>query len=81
MKALEIKEKILRRKALSTLEDKVLTILSEQGYIFKDVPSIASEGLADLTEDEDEDEEVVTDGEVDEGNLKCIECFFSCQYT
>jgi polyribonucleotide nucleotidyltransferase len=80
VKALEIKEKILRKKVLSALEDKVITILSEKGYISKDGPSIASEGLADLTEDEDEDEEVVTDGEVDEGNLKYIKRFYLSKY-
>ncbi|KAJ4758856.1 Polyribonucleotide nucleotidyltransferase [Rhynchospora pubera] len=69
VKALEIKDKILRRKALTVLEEKVLTILSEKRYISKDGSSIPNEGLADLTEDEDEDDEVVDDGEVDEGDI------------
>lgn len=70
MKALEIKEKMLRRKALLALEEKVLNVLSEEGYVSKDGPSNANEGLADLMEVEDEDEEEVSDGEVDEGNPK-----------
>ncbi|KAF0907895.1 hypothetical protein E2562_022289 [Oryza meyeriana var. granulata] len=68
VKALQIKEKILRRKALSALEGKVITILSEQGYVAKDEPSGASENLADIIEEEDEDE-VIVDGEVDEGDV------------
>ncbi|XP_078163193.1 putative polyribonucleotide nucleotidyltransferase 1, chloroplastic [Carex rostrata] len=69
VKALEIKEKMLRRKALLALEEKVLNILSEEGYVSKDGPSNANEGLADLMEVEDEDEEEVSDGEVDEGDV------------
>uniref|UniRef100_A0A0D9WVY2 polyribonucleotide nucleotidyltransferase n=1 Tax=Leersia perrieri TaxID=77586 RepID=A0A0D9WVY2_9ORYZ len=68
VKALQIKEKILRRKALSALEEKVITILSEQGYVAKDESSGASENLADVIEEEDEDE-VIEDGEVDEGEV------------
>uniref|UniRef100_A0A0E0LHJ9 polyribonucleotide nucleotidyltransferase n=1 Tax=Oryza punctata TaxID=4537 RepID=A0A0E0LHJ9_ORYPU len=68
VKALQIKEKILRRKALLALEEKVITILSEQGYVAKDEPSGASENLADVIEEEDEDE-VIVDGEVDEGDI------------
>ncbi|XP_020095675.1 probable polyribonucleotide nucleotidyltransferase 1, chloroplastic isoform X1 [Ananas comosus] len=69
VKALQIRSKIPRRKALSALEDKVLTILTEQGYVFKDESSGAAEGIADVYEDEDEDEVVVPDGEVDEGDV------------
>ncbi|WVZ62046.1 hypothetical protein U9M48_011835 [Paspalum notatum var. saurae] len=68
VKALQIKEKIPRRKALSALEDKVIAILSEQGYVSKDGSSGATENLADIVEDEDEDE-VIVDGEVDEGDV------------
>ncbi|KAJ1287887.1 hypothetical protein BS78_02G044900 [Paspalum vaginatum] len=68
VKALQIKEKIPRRKALSALEDKVIAILSEQGYVSKDGSSVATENLADIVEDEDEDE-VIVDGEVDEGDV------------
>uniref|UniRef100_A0A0D3GQS7 polyribonucleotide nucleotidyltransferase n=1 Tax=Oryza barthii TaxID=65489 RepID=A0A0D3GQS7_9ORYZ len=68
VKALQIKEKILRRKVLLALEEKVITILSEQGYVAKDEPSGASEILADVIEEEDEDE-VIVDGEVDEGDI------------
>ncbi|KAB8104451.1 hypothetical protein EE612_037365 [Oryza sativa] len=68
VKALQIKEKILRRKALSALEEKVITILSEQGYVAKDESSGVSENLADVIEEEDEDE-VIVDGEVDEGEV------------
>lgn len=68
MKALQIKEKIPRRKALSALEEKVITILSEQGYVAKEVSSGTTESLADIVEDEDEDE-VIVDGEVDEGDV------------
>ncbi|KAG0451386.1 hypothetical protein HPP92_026507 [Vanilla planifolia] len=73
VKALQIRRKIPRRKALSALEEKVICILTESGYVLKDrVPGIA-EGLIDncddKNEDEDEDEEVVLDGEVDEGDV------------
>ncbi|GJN24624.1 hypothetical protein PR202_gb12377 [Eleusine coracana subsp. coracana] len=68
VKALQIKEKNPRRKALSALEEKVITILSEQGYVAKDDSSGATESLADIVEDEDEDE-VIVDGEVDEGDV------------
>ncbi|XP_072951520.1 probable polyribonucleotide nucleotidyltransferase 1, chloroplastic [Typha angustifolia] len=69
VKALQIRNKIPRRKALSALEEKVLTILSEQGYVFKDEASGAVEVLTDDYEDEDEDEVEVIDGEVDEGDV------------
>lgn len=68
VKALQIKEKILRRKTLSALEEKVIMILSEQGYVSKDELSGAIENLADIVEEEDEDE-VIEDGEVDEGDV------------
>lgn len=69
IKALQIKSKMPRRKALSAIEDKVLTILTEDGYIFKGEASGDAEGIAVAYEDEDEDEEVVVDGEVDEGDV------------
>lgn len=68
VKALQIKEKIPRRKALSALEEKVIMILSEQGYVSKDEASGAIESLVDIVEEEDEDE-VIEDGEVDEGDV------------
>ncbi|KAF7015800.1 unnamed protein product [Triticum aestivum] len=68
VKALQIKEKIPRRKALSALEEKVIMILSEQGYVSKDELSGPIENLADIVEEEDEDE-VIEDGEVDEGDV------------
>ncbi|CAD6226632.1 unnamed protein product [Miscanthus lutarioriparius] len=68
LKALQIKGKIPRRKALSALEDKVISILSEQGYVSKDGSSGVTESLADIVEDEDEDE-IIVDGEVDEGDV------------
>ncbi|CAL5066912.1 unnamed protein product [Urochloa decumbens] len=68
LKALQIKEKIPRRKALSALEEKVVTILSEQGYVSKDSSSGVTESLDVIVEDEDEDE-VIVDGEVDEGDV------------
>lgn len=67
VKALQIKNKIPRRKTLSAIEDKVFTILTEKGYIFKgEVPGDA-EGVPVAYEDEDE--VVVVDGEVDEGDV------------
>ncbi|KDO66051.1 hypothetical protein CISIN_1g002487mg [Citrus sinensis] len=69
VKVLQIKNKIPRRKALSSLEEKVLTILSENGYVSKDETVGIVETIPDLLEDEDEDEEVVVDGEVDEGDV------------
>ncbi|KAL5539031.1 hypothetical protein UlMin_043691 [Ulmus minor] len=69
VQALQIKNKIPRRKALSLLEEKVLTILTEEGYVSTDPTCGVTETIADLVEDEDEDEEVVVDGEVDEGDV------------
>ncbi len=70
VKVLQIEKKIPRRKALSSLEEKVLSILTEIGYVSKDEAFGASETTADLLdEDEDEDEEIVVDGEVDEGDV------------
>lgn len=68
IKALQIKNKIPRRKALSSIEDNVLTILTEEGYVFKEESSVAAED-EDVYEDEDEDEIIVVDGEVDEGDV------------
>ena len=53
MKALQIKQKIPRRKTLSALEEKVITILSEQGYVSKEESSGPIENLADIVEEED----------------------------
>lgn len=69
VKVLQIKKKIPRRKALSSLEEKVLSILTEVGYVSKNEAFGASERIPDLLDDEDEDEEVVVDGEVDEGDV------------
>ncbi|KAF3441239.1 hypothetical protein FNV43_RR15152 [Rhamnella rubrinervis] len=66
---LQIKNKIPRRKALSLLEERVLTILTEKGYISTDACLGVIETIPDIVEDEDEDEEVVVDGEVDEGDV------------
>ncbi|CAM8930243.1 unnamed protein product [Rhodiola kirilowii] len=67
VQALQIHNKLPRRKALSSLEDKVINILTEKGYVSKEerLPEI----LPELLEDEDDDEEVVEDGEVDEGDV------------
>ncbi|XP_050213756.1 probable polyribonucleotide nucleotidyltransferase 1, chloroplastic [Mercurialis annua] len=69
VKVLQIRNKIPRRKALSSLEEKVIRILTEEGYVSKDTSFGATETVADLLEEEDEDEEVVVDGEVDEGDI------------
>lgn len=70
VKALQIKNKIPRRKALSSLEEKVLNILTEKGIVTKDaLPKSNAETVAAILEDEDEDEEVIVDGEVDEGDV------------
>ncbi|CAA6658594.1 unnamed protein product [Spirodela intermedia] len=67
MKALQIRSKIPRRKAISALEDKVIAILTEHGYVEKDE---TLSNIAALVDDEDEDEdEVIVDGEVDEGDV------------
>lgn len=68
VKILQIRNKIPRRKALSTLEEKVIDILTESGYVTKDEPPSISEE-EEIFEDEDEDEVVVVDGEVDEGDV------------
>lgn len=69
VKALQIKNKIPRRKALSLLEEKVITILSEKGYVSKEETFGTAGTTMDLLEDEEEDEEFVPDGEVDEGDI------------
>lgn len=70
VKVLQIKNKIPRRKALSSLEEKVLNILTEKGIVTKDAtPKSNAETVAGILEDEDEDEEVIVDGEVDEGDV------------
>ena len=68
VKALQIRNKIPRRKTLSALEEKVLSILTEKGYVAKDEGPGDSEVFLETT-DEDEDEDEVVDGEVDEGDL------------
>ncbi|KAH6818620.1 polyribonucleotide nucleotidyltransferase [Perilla frutescens var. frutescens] len=69
VETLQIKNKIPRRRALSSLEAKVLNILTEEGFVSKTEASFTSEVLPVLVESEDEDEEVVVDGEVDEGDV------------
>lgn len=69
VEVLQIKNKIPRRKALALLESKVKSILSEKGYVSKMEEFVSNELIPDLLEDEDEDEEVVVDGEVDEGDV------------
>ncbi|KAL0717728.1 hypothetical protein Bca4012_067050 [Brassica carinata] len=67
--ALQIKSKIPRRKAISSLEEKVLTILTEKGYVIDEAAFGTTEAQPELLEDEDEDEEVVPEGEVDQGDV------------
>ncbi|KAL3819597.1 hypothetical protein ACJIZ3_005502 [Penstemon smallii] len=69
VEALQIKKKIPRRKALSSLEERVLSILTEKGFTSKSEYAVTNETVPDLLEDEDEDEEIVVDGEVDEGDV------------
>ncbi|MCE3214606.1 Purine nucleoside phosphorylase [Datura stramonium] len=64
VEVLQIKNKIPRRKALSSLEEYVISILSEKGYISTMEAFGSTKTMPDLLE-EDEDEEVVVDGEVD----------------
>ncbi|KAM0003178.1 putative polyribonucleotide nucleotidyltransferase [Helianthus debilis subsp. tardiflorus] len=67
---LQIKNKVPRRKALSLLEEKVLSILTEEGYVSKSESCAGAEITPDMLEDEDEEEEVVVDGEYDEGDVQ-----------
>ncbi|KAJ0557662.1 putative polyribonucleotide nucleotidyltransferase [Helianthus annuus] len=67
---LQIKNKVPRRKALSLLEEKVLSILTEEGYVSKSESCVGAEITPDMLEDEDEEEEVVVDGEYDEGDVQ-----------
>ncbi|KAL4576815.1 hypothetical protein LXL04_012915 [Taraxacum kok-saghyz] len=69
VKVLQLKNKIPRRKALSLLEEKVLSILTEEGYVSKSESSVGVEITPDMLEDEDEEEEFVVDGEFDEGDV------------
>lgn len=66
---LQIKSKIPRRKAISLLEEKVINRLTDKGYITIDGSSGSGETIQDLIDEEDEDEEIVVDGEVDEGDV------------
>ena len=68
-KSLQIKGKIPRRKAISSLEEKVLTVMTEKGYVVDEVAFGTTEAQPELLEDEDEDEEVVPEGEVDQGDV------------
>ncbi|CAI0433398.1 unnamed protein product [Linum tenue] len=68
-KVLQISNKIPRRKAISDLEKRVIGILTEEGYVTTAMDSGAAESTLDLLEEEDEDEEVIVDGEVDEGDV------------
>ncbi|KAK7290675.1 hypothetical protein RIF29_05264 [Crotalaria pallida] len=70
VKALQIRNKIPRRKALSCIEEKVLKILTEDGLVSNDtVLKSNAETIAEILEEEDEDEELIVDGEVDEGDV------------
>ncbi|KAG5232875.1 polyribonucleotide nucleotidyltransferase family protein [Salix suchowensis] len=69
VKVLQIRSKVPRRKALQSLEENVLSILTEKGYVSKEENFGIPETVADLLEVEEEDEEVVVDGEVDEGDV------------
>ncbi|CAI9273102.1 unnamed protein product [Lactuca saligna] len=69
VKVLQLKSKIPRRKALSLLEEKVMCILTEEGYVSKSETSVGTEITPDMLEDEDEEEEFVVDGEFDEGDV------------
>ncbi|KAA3473225.1 putative polyribonucleotide nucleotidyltransferase 1, chloroplastic [Gossypium australe] len=66
---LQIKSKIPRRKAISLLEEKVINRLTDKGYISIEGSSGSGETIQDLIDEEDEDEEIVVDGEVDEGDV------------
>lgn len=70
VKVLQIKNKMPRRKTLSSLEEKVLRILTENGFVTNDAtPRSNAETIAEILEEEDEAEEVIVDGEVDEGDV------------
>ncbi|CAI8585078.1 unnamed protein product [Vicia faba] len=70
IKVLQIRNKIPRRKALSSLEERVLKILTENGFVVDEsAPRSNAETIAEIIEDVDEDEEVIVDGEVDEGDV------------
>ncbi|KAK8978692.1 hypothetical protein V6N11_001699 [Hibiscus sabdariffa] len=68
---LQIKSKIPRRKAISLLEEKVINRLTDKGYISTEGTAGSVETIQDLIDEDDEDEEIVIDGEVDEGDV-CI---------
>ncbi|KAL4355146.1 hypothetical protein GQ457_06G016620 [Hibiscus cannabinus] len=66
---LQIKSKIPRRKAISLLEEKVINRLTDKGYISIEGTTGPVETIQDLIDEDDEDEEIVVDGEVDEGDV------------
>ncbi|XP_022718817.1 polyribonucleotide nucleotidyltransferase 1, chloroplastic-like isoform X1 [Durio zibethinus] len=68
-KVLQIRSKIPRRKAISLLEEKVINTLTDKGYISTEDTPGTVETIQDLLDEEDEDEEIVVDGEVDEGDV------------
>ncbi|KAL9671808.1 hypothetical protein QQ045_009381 [Rhodiola kirilowii] len=65
VQVLRIHNKISRRKALSLLEDQVINILTEKGYVSK------GKGLPEILPElsKDEDDEVVEDRGVDDGDV------------
>ncbi|KAF3789475.1 putative polyribonucleotide nucleotidyltransferase 1 [Nymphaea thermarum] len=69
VRALQIKSKIPRSKALAALEEKILSVLAEEGFIAKDENYAPAELVPEVYEDEDEDDVIVEDGEVDEGDV------------
>ncbi|KAE8734620.1 Polyribonucleotide nucleotidyltransferase 1 [Hibiscus syriacus] len=66
---LQIKSKIPRRKAISLLEEKVINRLTDKGYISIEGTAGSFEAIQDFIDEDDEDEEIVIDGEVDEGDV------------
>ncbi|CAN6439875.1 unnamed protein product [Victoria cruziana] len=69
VRALQIKSKIPRSKALAVLEEKILSVLAEKGLVAKDDNYAPAELIPEVYEDEDEDDVIVEDGEVDEGDI------------
>ncbi|GMH09647.1 hypothetical protein Nepgr_011488 [Nepenthes gracilis] len=67
LRALQIRHKMPRIKALLALEEKVVTILTEKGYVSKDGVAVTTDPVP--VHNDDEDEEMVVDGEVDEGDV------------
>ncbi|KAL2631818.1 hypothetical protein R1flu_016504 [Riccia fluitans] len=71
-KALQIKTKRLRGQAIGVLEEKLMKLLTEEGVVREELSAVKEDiqAIEDTVWDEEEDDElIIEDGEVDEGDI------------